>query len=190
MLNLIFFGPPGAGKGTQALKIAEKYRLTHVSTGDILRAEIAAASPMGLRVKSIIDRGELVSDHILIEILRSVIEKHHGANGFIFDGFPRTIPQADALGSMMTEEGMTLTCVIALEVNDEEVVIRLLKRALELGRSDDTEEVIRKRLHVYHHQTKPLLDYYRRMGLLRPVRGIGEIGDIFAELCRLIDSFK
>ncbi len=189
-MNLILFGPPGAGKGTQALKIAEKYQLMHISTGDILRAEIAAKSPLGVKVKAIMDRGELVSDDILVEILRSVMEKHRDVKGFIFDGFPRTVPQAEALDVMMKGEGMSLSCVVSLEVHDEEIITRLLKRAQELGRSDDTEEVIRKRLQVYNNQTKPLLEYYRGQGLLMQVYGIGEIGEIFAALCRLIDQYN
>ncbi|HNW76445.1 MAG TPA: adenylate kinase [Bacteroidales bacterium] len=189
MLNLVLFGPPGAGKGTQALKIAEKYRLLHISTGDILRAEIAKSSPLGLRVKSIIDRGELVSDDILVDILRGVIEDHREVKGFIFDGFPRTIPQAEALKVMLKGEGQQVTGVVSLKVNDEELIKRLLNRALETGRSDDNEEVIRKRLQVYNSSTKPLLDYYREEGILNEVVGIGPIDVIFQDICTVIDKF-
>jgi adenylate kinase len=190
MLNLILFGPPGAGKGTQALRLAEKYELMHISTGDILRKEISDKTELGLKVKSIMDKGELVSDKILIDILQSVIDRHPEVKGFIFDGFPRTIPQADALSEMLSSKGVSITTVIALAVDDEELIRRLLNRAIELGRSDDTEEVIRKRLEVYNAQTKPLLDYYREHGLLREVHGIGLIDEIFAELCRLIDGLN
>jgi len=189
MLNLVLFGPPGAGKGTQALKIAEKYRLLHISTGDILRAEIAKSSPLGLRVKSIIARGELVSDDILVDILRGVIEDHREVKGFIFDGFPRTIPQAEALKVMLKGEGQQVTGVVSLKVNDEELIKRLLNRALETGRSDDNEEVIRKRLQVYNSSTKPLLDYYREEGILNEVVGIGPIDVIFQDICTVIDKF-
>jgi adenylate kinase len=190
MINLILFGPPGAGKGTQAAKLAEAYDLMHISTGDILRKEIAEQTALGLKVKSIIDRGELVSDEILIEILHSVITKHKEVKGFIFDGFPRTIPQADALDRMLSGDGQMIAAVISLEVREEELIRRLLNRAIELGRSDDTEEVIRKRQEVYATQTKPLLDYYRKTGLLREVYGIGTIAQIFEKLCAVVDPLK
>ena len=187
MLNLILFGPPGAGKGTQAAKLGEAYRLMHVSTGDILRNEIARSTPLGVKVKSIIDRGELVSDEILIEILESVIENNRKVNGFIFDGFPRTIPQADALDRMLSERGERIAAVISLEVDDEELIRRLLNRAIELGRSDDTEEVIRKRQEIYARQTKPLLDHYRPTGLLHEIFGMGTIREIFGKLTAVIE---
>jgi adenylate kinase len=182
MLNIILFGPPGAGKGTQAKKIAEEFKLMHISTGDILRAEIAGETPLGLQVKAIMERGELVSDEILIEILRSVIEKSKGVKGFIFDGFPRTIPQADALEKMLTQEWQNISAVISLEVGEEELVRRLLNRAHELGRADDTEAVIRNRLVVYMKHTSPLLDYYRAKGLLKEVQGTGGVDEIFESL--------
>lgn len=190
MMNLILFGPPGAGKGTQAAKLAETYHLMHISTGDILRNEIAQSTPLGLKVKSIIDRGELVSDAVLIEILQSVIDKHREVKGFIFDGFPRTIPQAEALEGMLSAAGQKIDAVISLEVKEEELIRRLLNRAIELGRSDDTEEVIRKRQQVYATQTKPLLEYYRNTGLLREVFGVGTIAGIFSKLCGVIDPLK
>jgi adenylate kinase len=186
MLNLILFGPPGAGKGTQAKKIAEEFKLMHVSTGDILRAEIAAETPLGLQVKAIMGRGELVSDEILIEILRSVIEKSKGVKGFIFDGFPRTIPQAEALDKMLTQEWQNISAVISLEVGEEELVRRLLNRAHELGRADDTEAVIRNRLMVYDKHTSPLLDFYKVKGLLKEIQGTGGVDAIFGDLCRVI----
>jgi adenylate kinase len=190
MLNLILFGPPGAGKGTQAAKLAETYHLMHISTGDILRNEIAQSTPLGLKVKSIIDRGELVSDAVLIEILQSVIDKHVDVQGFIFDGFPRTIPQAEALEGMLSAGGQKIAAVISLEVKEEELIRRLLNRAIELGRSDDTEEVIRKRQQIYSTQTKPLLEYYRKTGLLREVFGVGTIAGIFNKLCGVVDPLK
>ncbi len=190
MLNIILFGPPGAGKGTQAQKLAEKYKLMHISTGDILRKEIADKTELGLKVKSIMDRGELVSDHILIEILQSVIERNPGVNGFIFDGFPRTVPQADALSAMLKLKGTSIAAVISLTVDDEELIKRLLNRAAELGRSDDTEEVIRRRLAVYNAQTRPLLDYYNHLGLLKETHGIGLIEEIFGKLCRLMEGLS
>lgn len=190
MLNLILFGPPGAGKGTQAAKLADTYRLMHISTGDILRNEIALSTPLGVKVKSIIDRGELVSDAVLIEILQSVIDKHHEVEGFIFDGFPRTIPQAEALERILSAGGHKIAAVISLEVEEEELIRRLLNRAIELGRSDDTEDVIRKRQEIYALQTKPLLEYYRKTGLLREIFGMGTIAQIFKKLCGVIDLLK
>jgi adenylate kinase len=187
MLNLVLFGPPGAGKGTQALKLSQKYRLMHISTGDILRKEITESTPLGLKVKSIMDRGDLVSDDVLIEILQSVIDKHTEVRGFIFDGFPRTIPQAEALKEMLSQRGETIAGVISLGVDNEELTRRLLNRAIELGRSDDTEEVIRKRLEIYDSQTKPILEYYRNSGNLTEVYGIGPVEVIFENLCKLID---
>jgi adenylate kinase len=189
MLNLVLFGPPGAGKGTQALKLAEKYKLMHVSTGDILRSEIAQLTPLGVRVRSIMDRGELVSDEVLIEILQSVIDKHTEVKGFIFDGFPRTIPQAEALNEMLKRRGERIAGVISLGVDDEELIRRLLNRAIEIGRSDDTEEVIRKRLQVYILQTKPLIEYYRTAGLLKEIHGIGPVPEIHGNLCTVVDQF-
>jgi adenylate kinase len=190
MLNLILFGPPGAGKGTQAAKLAGAYRLMHISTGDILRYEIARSTPLGLKIRSVINRGELVADAVLIEILQSVIDQHNEVEGFIFDGFPRTIPQAEALGRMLSAEGHTISAVISLEVKKEELIRRLLNRAIETGRSDDTDEVIRKRQEVYAAQTRPLLEYYTKSGLLREVPGMGTVDDIFQKLCAVIDRLK
>lgn len=188
MVNIILFGPPGAGKGTQALKLAGKYQWLHISTGDILRSEIAASTPLGLKVKSIMERGELVSDDVLVEILQSVIDRNPDIKGFIFDGFPRTVPQADALKKMLELRGEGISVVVSLTVEDEELIRRLLNRALESGRSDDTEEVIRKRLQVYNAQTRPLLDYYRAEKLLKEVRGIGPVEEIFENLCDIMDD--
>jgi adenylate kinase len=185
-MNLILFGPPGSGKGTQSKKLAEKYRLMHISTGDILRNEIAQKSPLGIQVKGIIERGELVSDKILIEILQSVILKNRQVNGFIFDGFPRTILQAEALDLMLKEDGQKIEKVISLEVDDGELVKRLLNRALESGRTDDTEEVIKNRLTVYHKHTSPLLDYYNLQGLLKRIHGVGSVDTIFSSICDIL----
>ena len=187
MLNLVFFGPPGVGKGTQAVKVARHYRLEHISTGDILREEIRNASTLGLKVKNIIERGELVSDELLIEILEKVCSRHHGIGGFIFDGFPRTIGQAEALDAMMERTGQTLSGVISLIVTQEELLQRLLNRARQEGRTDDTEAVIRNRLLVYRKHTEPLLDFYRGKGILAEVQGMGSIDEVFRSLCRVID---
>jgi adenylate kinase len=186
MLNLIIFGPPGSGKGTQSLKLADKYKLVHISTGDIFRSEIKNKTELGLKVQGIIERGELVPDELLKDILRTALKRHPGASGFLFDGFPRTIQQAEDLESLMKELGSDITSVIALEVDDEEVVKRLLKRAEIEGRKDDTEDVIRNRLNVYKKQTTPLLEFYQKKSILGNVNGIGSIDTIFDSICRTI----
>jgi len=188
MFNLILFGPPGAGKGTQAIKIAGKYGWKHVSTGDILRAEVSQGTPLGLKVKAVMDAGHLVSDELLIEIMESVFLNNPESKGFVLDGFPRTLKQAEELDTMLKRLGHSISCVLALEVNEEELVKRLLKRAQEQGRLDDTEEVVKNRLVQYHHHTKPLIDYYKEKNLFKEVFGEGSIEDIFNLLCDVIDS--
>lgn len=183
MYNIIIFGPPGSGKGTQSLKLAEKYKLTHISTGDIFRAEIKAGSELGLRVKSIIESGELVSDELLVDLLRSAMQKHPGTEGFLFDGYPRTIQQAHDLEELLNEVGGNVDIVLALDVPDNELMDRLLKRARTEGRKDDTEEVISNRLDVYHSQTRPLMDHYAAQGKMESVNGVGSIEEIFGRLC-------
>jgi adenylate kinase len=186
MFNLILFGPPGAGKGTQAVKIAEKFGWKHVSTGDILRAEVSQATPLGLKVKSVMEAGHLVSDELLIEIMESVFLKNNTVNGFVLDGFPRTLNQAEELEKMLLKHGQKVSLVLALEVDEDELVKRLLKRAQDQGRKDDTEEVIKNRLIQYHHHTKPLIDYYLEKNLYREVHGQGSIEEIFSQLCEVI----
>ena len=190
MFNLILFGPPGAGKGTQAIKIAEKYNWKHVSTGDILRAEVNNGTPLGLKVKSIMDSGHLVSDALLTEIMMTVFLNNPTVKGFVLDGFPRTLNQAHELDRMLQEHGEKVSLVLALEVNEEELVKRLLNRVHEHGRKDDTEDVIKNRLVQYHHHTKPLIDYYIEKQIYKKVYGIGTIEDIFEQLCAVITSEK
>jgi adenylate kinase len=187
MLNLIIFGPPGSGKGTQSVKLAEKYNLTHISTGDIFRSEIKAKSELGLKVQSIIESGELVSDELLVDLLRSAMNKSEGTDGFLFDGYPRTIQQAHDLEELLGEISGQVNKVLALDVPDAELMDRLLKRAQLEGRKDDTEEVIANRLKVYHGQTRPLMDHYEGQGKLKVVNGVGSIDDIFSSLCAVID---
>jgi adenylate kinase len=186
MFNLILFGPPGAGKGTQAVKIAEKFGWKHVSTGDILRAEVNQGTPLGLKVKSVMETGQLVSDELLIEIMESVFMNNSKVKGFVLDGFPRTLNQARELDNMLQKHGRQVTLVLALEVDEEELVTRLLKRAQDQGRKDDTHEVIKNRLVQYHHHTKPLIDYYTGKNLYREIQGVGSIEDIFSQLCTVI----
>jgi adenylate kinase len=188
MFNLILFGPPGSGKGTQSVRIAEKYRLVHISTGDILRKEVRNKTGLGLKVQGIMERGELVPDELLIDILREEIHRHKSPAGYIFDGFPRTVLQADELDKLLKEDKTAISLVLALDVNQEEVIKRLLKRAVEEGRKDDTEEVIRNRMNVYRTQTQPLIDHYKKQGKFRSVMGIGSIDDIFKNICSVIDK--
>jgi adenylate kinase len=183
MFNLILFGPPGAGKGTQAVKIAEKFGWKHVSTGDILRAEVSGGTPLGLKVKSVMDSGHLVSDELLIEIMESVFVSNSTVKGFVLDGFPRTLNQAQELDKMLLNHGQEVSLVLALEVDEDELVTRLLKRAQDQGRKDDTEDVVKNRLVQYHHHTKPLIDYYSDKKLYKEVYGVGTIDDIFSQLC-------
>jgi adenylate kinase len=190
MYNLILFGPPGSGKGTQSTRIAEKFNLVHTSTGDIFRKEIKNGSPLGLKVQSIIERGELVPDDLLVDILRSALQRAADSDfdGFVLDGFPRTIRQAHDLDMLLSEIGETVSMVLALEVNEEEVVTRLLKRAQLEGRKDDTEDVIRNRMKVYHAQTHPLMEYYAKQGKFVSVPGVGSVDDIFAGICEVIEK--
>lgn len=188
MLNLILFGPPGAGKGTHSIKLSEKYKLIHISTGDIFRSEICNKTELGTKAKSFMDKGELVPDDIVLGMLFSVMDKNKNAGGFVFDGFPRTIVQAEKFDEMLKARRMPVSLVISLEVSDDELIRRLVKRGLESGRSDDTEEVIRQRLAVYNKQTKPLLDYYMNKKILRTILGIGSIDDIFHDVCELIGN--
>jgi adenylate kinase len=190
MYNLILFGPPGSGKGTQSARIAEKYNLVHTSTGDIFRKEIRNGSPLGLKVQGIIEKGELVPDDLLVDILRAALKRSADStfDGFVLDGFPRTIRQAEDLDMLLKETGVTVSLVLALDVNEEEVVTRLLKRAQQEGRKDDTEDVIRNRMKVYHAQTHPLMEYYAKQGKFVSLHGVGSIDDIFADICKVIDK--
>lgn len=183
MFNLIIFGPPGSGKGTQSIKIAEKYNLKHISTGDILRNEVKEQTVLGKEAQSLMNNGALVPDELLIQILHSVIENNKDVAGFIFDGFPRTTVQADALDQLMLKVNSAINHVVSLEVDDDEVKKRLLKRAEIEGRKDDNEATINNRLDVYKNQTSPLLAYYSKQSKLKKVEGTGSIDDIFNSIC-------
>jgi adenylate kinase len=180
MLNLVLFGPPGAGKGTQSEKIITKYGLVHLSTGDILRSEIARGTDLGRKAKDIMDRGELVSDDIVIGMIDSKLDSNPNAKGFIFDGFPRTTGQAIALDDLLQKKGTGISAMIALEVDDEELTKRLLLRGASSGREDDrNEEVIRKRIQEYNTKTLPLKNYYNEQGKFHSIHGIGSVDEIF-----------
>ena len=172
-MNLLVLGPQGAGKGTQAKRIAAEYEIPHVATGDMFRAEQTAGTDFGRQVGEIMQRGDLVPDELMIELIRERLEEPDAAEGFVLDGFPRTTPQADALDSMLREIGRELTVVFALQVSDEICIERLLKRAREEQRPDDTPEAIRTRLELYHRETEPLIEHYRTVGVLVPIHAGG-----------------
>jgi len=189
MLNLVLFGPPGAGKGTQATKLIEKYTLVHLSTGDLLRSEIAAGSQLGMEAKKLMDKGILVSDEIVVNMIDSKIKNNPAAKGFIFDGFPRTLAQAEALDNLLQKRNIPIKATLALEVDNEELTKRILLRGKSSGRADDQDEAtVRKRIEVYTTQTSPLKEYYKKQGKLHTVNGIGEIDEIFKALCSEIDK--
>ena len=176
-MRLILFGPPGAGKGTQADFIRERYEVEHISTGDVLREAMKNETEVGLYAKSFMDKGELVPDEVVTEIIRQKLSAI-GEGGFMLDGFPRTLEQARSLDGILADAGIGIDAVIFLEVPDEEVVQRITKRQEIEGRRDDTEDVIRNRLRVYKDQTSPLKDFYEKAGVLRAVEGVGQISDI------------
>ncbi|TNE47738.1 MAG: adenylate kinase [Deltaproteobacteria bacterium] len=180
---LIFLGPPGAGKGTQAKKLCSDRSLTQLSTGDMLRSHVKRGTELGVEAKKIMDRGELVSDDIIVGMVRDELSNaSDGGARFLFDGFPRTTAQAEALDNLLASMNTGLDAVLLLEVNEEEVIQRLLKRAELEGRSDDNEETIRNRMSVYKSQTAPLIEYYDNKGLLKRVDGQGTIDDVYARL--------
>jgi adenylate kinase len=181
-MRLILLGPPGAGKGTQAQFLISRYGIPQMSTGDILRSAIAAKTPMGLAAKEIMDRGDLVSDEIVNGIVSERLDQPDCKVGFILDGFPRTIPQAEALDGMLADKGMKLDAVIEIKADEDELVRRIVLRAKESGRQDDNEEVVRKRLGVYRAQTAPLVAYYDNKGLLRSVDGMEPIDKVTAAI--------
>ncbi len=191
MLNIVLFGPPGAGKGTQAQKIIDKYHLVHLSTGDILRAELAAETPLGQEAKKYMDKGELVPDEVVIEMIGLKIDKSHDSNGFIFDGFPRTTAQAEALDNLLQKKNTPISVMLSLEVEKNELVKRLLGRGQVSGRSDDQDEsVIENRIKVYNNETAPVKGFYEKQGKYIAINGMGSIDEIFERLCRVIDKVQ
>ena len=191
MLNLVLFGPPGAGKGTQSEKLINKYSLVHLSTGDILRSEIANQTVLGLEAKKLMDQGLLVPDEVVIGMIDSKLDGNKEAAGFIFDGFPRTSAQAEALDGLLQEKGTSVNMMIALEVDNEELTKRLLLRGKDSGRADDQDEsIIRNRINVYNKQTAPLKEYYSAQDKFYAVDGIGTIDDIFGRICDTVEDHK
>lgn len=190
MLNIVLFGPPGSGKGTQSEKIIKQYGLVHISTGDLLREEVAAQTELGLKAKKIMDRGELVSDEIVIGMIRNKLEENKEVPGFIFDGFPRTVEQARELRKALTDYDERVSIMISLEVPREELVKRLLNRGKETGRSDDNMETINNRIDVYNRQTVPVTYYYDKMHKHSAVDGIGTVDQIFERIQDVISRVK
>lgn len=191
MLNIVLFGPPGAGKGTQSQKLIDKYNLIHLSTGDLLRTEIAAGTMLGMEAKKLMDNGLLVPDEVVIGMIENKVKEHRHAAGFIFDGFPRTVPQAQGLDKLLHEYGTGISCMIALRVDEEELTKRLLLRGKTSGRPDDQNHVlIRKRVQEYNTKTAPVADYYASQEKFYTAEGIGDIEEIFKSLCQQVDALK
>ncbi len=189
MINLILFGPPGSGKGTQAVKLVDRYGLLHISTGDLFRYEIGNKTPLGMEAKRYMDSGQLVPDSVTIGMLRNKVEANPDAPGYIFDGFPRTIPQCEALDDLLAEKGQSISKLLLLDVPDDEIVKRIMLRGETSGRADDlNERVVRNRIEVYKNETTPVFDYYAREGKSFKIKGVGGIEEIFDRLAMEVDS--
>ncbi|MCX6302508.1 MAG: adenylate kinase [Bacteroidia bacterium] len=185
MVNFLIFGPPGSGKGTQSVRLAEKFNLKHLSTGDMLRAEIAAGTELGKKMSSIMSKGELVPDEVVIELIAKKIDSTKGSAGFLFDGFPRTVAQTVELEKMLNKRKMKIDSMLVLEVDHDELVKRLVLRADQSGRPDDKDpKVIENRIEVYKEKTEPIITYCRERGIYQPVNGMGSIDDIFKRLSK------
>jgi len=190
MVNFLIFGPPGSGKGTQSVKLAGKFNLVHLSTGDMLRAEIAAGTDLGKRMSTIMSKGELVPDEVVIEMIAAKIDKTKDSAGFLFDGFPRTVAQTVALEKMLNDRGMKIDLMLVLDVDHEELVSRLVARAELSGRPDDKDPaVIENRIDVYKSKTEPIINYCRERGIYQSVNGMGSIEDIFKRLSGYMKKF-
>lgn len=191
MLNLILFGPPGSGKGTQASKLVEKYHLLHISTGDLFRYEMGNDTELGKLAKKYMSEGHLVPDEVTIGMMKNKLEKHPEVNGYIFDGFPRTITQAEALDKVLADKNQKINALVALSVHDEEIVNRILLRGKTSGRPDDNDEaIVRNRIQVYNDETAPVFDFYAKLDSALQIEGLGTIEEIFARLCQAIDKLK
>ena len=191
MFNIILFGPPGSGKGTQSQRLIEKYGLKHLSTGDLLRSELALQTPLGVEAKNFMDKGQLVPDEVVIGMISTALETNPDVQGFLFDGFPRTDAQAEALDKLLHLKKTSIAVMLALDVSEDELIKRLLQRGQSSGRSDDIDEaVISSRIHEYENKTKPVADYYGKFNKVVHVKGEGSIEEIFEALCEEIDKRK
>ncbi|MFO7851744.1 MAG: adenylate kinase [Bacteroidota bacterium] len=189
MTNFLIFGPPGSGKGTQSVRLASKFNLIHLSTGDMLREEVAAQSELGKKVEGIMKRGELVPDEVVIQMIAERLDANPGAKGFIFDGFPRTVDQARALDDTLAQKNTSISKMLMLEVEQEELVRRLLLRAEVAERADDKDvSVIENRIKVYREKTEPVITYYKNKGKYQPVNGMGDIEEIFSRLSKVVEE--
>lgn len=189
MINLVLFGPPGSGKGTQSVKLQEKYNLMHISTGDLFRMHMRDNTPLGLKAKSFIEKGDLVPDEVTIGMMNDKIASHPEVNGFIFDGFPRTAAQAEALDKFLEEKETPISKMLSLDVDNEELVKRLLNRGKDSGRADDQDEnIIRNRIKVYNEKTLPVASYYDKQDKFVAVKGVGSIDEIFTRICAVVDE--
>ena len=190
MLNLVLFGPPGAGKGTQAEFLIKSYGLIHISTGDLLRSELQKETELGKKAKTFMDKGELVPDEVVIGMIKNKLESNTSAKGFIFDGFPRTVAQAEALDNLLEERGTPISAMLSLEVEKQELIDRLLKRGEISGRADDQDQsVIENRINVYNEKTSPLIEYYKKQDKHYGINGMGSIEEIAERLKSVIDKF-
>lgn len=190
MLNIIIFGAPGSGKGTQSENLIKKYNLAHISTGDVLRAEMKNGTELGKLAEGYISKGQLVPDDVVIGMLANVLDSKKDASGVIFDGFPRTIPQGEALAKMLNERDQDVSVVVSLEVDEPELIDRLIKRGQQSGRSDDNMETIKSRLDVYKNQTSPLKEHYKNTGKLSSIKGVGTVDEIFERIVEAVEKVK
>ncbi len=189
MINIVIFGAPGSGKGTQSERIVEKYGFAHISTGDVLRGEIKKGTALGKTANDYISKGQLIPDSLMTDILASVYDGLRGTSkGCIFDGFPRTIPQAESLNKLLKDRGEEVSAMIELNVPEDELVTRLIERGKTSGRADDNEETIKQRLNVYHAQTSPLIEWFDQQGKRHSIDGLGAMDRIFTDICKVIDQ--
>ena len=190
MFNIIIFGAPGSGKGTQGQKLTDRYKLTHISTGEVLREKIRKQTPLGKLADEYISKGQLVPDNVVIDILTKFFADNPTSNGYIFDGFPRTLRQGEAMDEMLAEKNEGINVVLWLDVDDDELVERLLNRGKEMGRNDDNLETIKSRLKVYYQKTAPLKEFYSKQGKLIKINGMGTVEEIFSRIEKVVDSLN
>lgn len=190
MLNIIIFGAPGSGKGTQSEKLTERYNLTHISTGEVLRDKIERQTELGILADTYMSKGQLVPDNLVIDMLREFIANSSESKGYILDGFPRTLPQGEAMDKILEEQNESINVVLWLDVDDDELIARLLKRGKDSGRDDDTFDTIKSRLEVYYRKTEPLKDFYSKQGKLAQIDGTGTVDEIFSRIEEVVDNLN